>query len=213
MQIDFFGANCLRIKTSAISLVFDDNLASLGGKSVTTDKDVSCLTNDQLIDQPSVAKLVFSMPGAYEVGGIRLTGVAASSHMDEPEKPPAATIYRGIIDETRLTFLVVGHIAPQLSDAQLELIGHIDVLIIPVGGHGYTLDATAATEIVKKTDPRLVIPTHYQQSGLKFPVPQATVDDFIKASGLISNQVEGPLRVKRSDFSDQPTITVINPKT
>ncbi len=212
MQIDFFGANCLRIKTNAISLVFDDNLASLGGKSVTTDKDVSCLTNDQLIDRPLVTKLVFSMPGAYEVGGIRLTGIVASSHMDEPEKPSAATIYRGIIDDSRLTFLVVGHIAPHLSDAQLELIGHVDVLIIPVGGHGYTLDATAAIEIIKKTDPRLVIPTHYQQSGLKFPVPQAAVDDFIKASGLTSRQVEGPLRVKRSDFSDQPTIAVINPK-
>ena len=212
MQIDFFGANCLRIKTTATSLIFDDNLASLGGKSVTTDRDVSCLTNDQLIDRPLVTKLVFSMPGAYEVGGIRLTGIAASSHMDEPEKPPTATIYRGIIDDSRLTFLVVGHVAPYLSDAQLELIGHVDVLIIPIGGHGYTLDATAAIEMIKKTDPRLVIPTHYQQSGLKFPVPQATVDDFIKDSGLTSRQVEGSLRVKRSDFSDQPTIAVINPK-
>lgn len=212
MQIDFFGANCLRVKTNAISLVFDDNLSALGGKSVTTGKDVACLTNDQLIDQPTSARLVFSMPGAYEAGGVRLTGIAASSHMDEPEKPPAATIYKGIVDESRLAFLVVGHIAPQLSDDQLEMIGHIDVLMVPVGGHGYTLDATAATEIVKKTDPRLVIPTHYQQSGLKFPVPQAPVDDFIKASGLASSQIEGALRVKRSDFSDQPTVAVIKPK-
>lgn len=212
MQIDFFGANCLRLKTSAINLVFDDNLAALGGKSITTDKDVACLTNDQLIDHPSAARLVFNMPGAYEVGGIRLAGIAASAHMDEPEKPPAATIYKGIVDESRLMFLVVGHIAPQLSDFQLEMIGHVDVLMVPVGGHGYTLDATAAAEVVKKTDPRLVIPTHYQRTGLKFPVPQAPVDDFIKTSGLASSQIEGPLRVKRSDFGDQPSIVVIKPK-
>ena len=212
MQIDFFGANCLRIKTNTASLVFDDNLASLGGKSVTTNKDVSCITNDQLIDQPPATGLVFSMPGAYEVGGIRLTGIAANSHVDEPEKPPTATIFKGIIDESRLTFLVVGHIAPQLNDSQLELIGHVDILIIPVGGHGYTLDATAVTEMIKKTDPRLIIPTHYQQSGLKFSVPQATVDDFIKSSGLTSSEVEGTLRAKRSGFTDQPTIVVVKPK-
>lgn len=212
MQIDFFGANCLRVKTNAVSLVFDDNLASLGSKSVTTDKDVACITNDQLIDQPSPAKLVFNMPGAYEVGGVRLVGIAAGAHMDEPDKPLAATVYKGIIDESRLSFLVVGHISPGLDDTQLDLIGHVDVLMIPVGGYGYTLDATAATEIVKKTDPRLVVPTHYQQSGLKFPTPQAPVDDFVKATGLASTQVEGTLKIKRSEFGDQPTIAIIKPK-
>ena len=38
MQIDFFGANCLRLKTSNNSLIFDDNLKALGGKSITSDK-------------------------------------------------------------------------------------------------------------------------------------------------------------------------------
>lgn len=211
MQIDFFGANCLRVKTSAASLVFDDNLSQLGGKAVATDKDVACLTNNQLVESPA-GKLVFDMPGAYEVGGIRLTGIAAAAHMDEPETPPAATIYRGIIDDSRLAFLVLGHVAPQLSDAQLELIGYVDVLMIPVGGHGYTLDATGAAEIVKKIDPRLIVPTHYQQPGLKFPMPQAPVDEFIKATGLSSTEIEGTLRVKRSDFGEQATIAVIKPK-
>lgn len=213
MQIEFFGANCLRIKAAAASLVFDDNLAALGGKSITTENDVVCLTNDNLAEAPAKARLVFDTPGAYEVGGVRLAGIAARAHSDEPEKPPAATIYRGNIDSSRLTFVVVGHVVSQLSDEQVELLGHVDVLIIPVGGGGYTLDAAGAVELVKKTNPKLIVPTHYSQPGLKYPVPQAAVSEFVAASGLSSNRIEGSFRVKRSDFGEQPAVVIIKPKS
>lgn len=212
MQIEFFGANCLRIKAAA-SLVFDDNLVALGRSSVTTENDVVCLTNNNLIEAPAKAQLVFDSPGAYEVGGIRLAGIAAQAHLDEPEKPLAATIYRGSIDSSRLTFVVAGHIAPGLSDEQVELLGHIDVLIVPVGGGGYTLDATGAVELVKKTNPKLIVPTHYSQPDLKYPVAQAAVTEFVVASGLSSDQVEGSFRVKRSDFGEQPAVVIIKPKS
>ena len=212
MQIDFFGANCLRIRAAAASLVFDDNLAALGRSSITTGNDVVCLTNDNLVEPPAKSRLVLNTPGAYEVGGVRLTGISAQAHMDEFDKPLAATIYRGIVDGSRLTFVVTGHIAPELSDEQVELLGHIDVLIVPVGGGGYTLDAAGAVELIKKTSPKLIVPTHYQQSGLKYPVPQAVVGEFAAAAGLSSSEVEGSLRVKRSDFGEQPIIVVAKPK-
>ena len=213
MQIDFFGANCLRIRAGSASLVFDDNLSALGGRSVTTDKDVVCLTNDQLIEPPaSTDQLVFNTPGAYEVGGIRLVGVVAQAHLDEPGKPPAATIYRGVVDSSRLSFMVTGHVNAQLSDHQLELIGAVNVLIVPVGGGGYTLDSAGAIELIKKTNPEFIIPTYYRQPGLKFPVEPGPVDDFLVVSGLAVQRIEGSLRVKRSDFGEQPTVVVLEPK-
>jgi hypothetical protein len=39
-----------------------------------------------------------------------------------------------------------GHIYPELSEDQLEQIGMVDILVVPVGNSGYTLDASRRTK-------------------------------------------------------------------
>ena len=78
---------------------------------------------------------------------------------------------------------LIGNIKNDLDDDQLEAIGVVDVLILPVGGGGYTLDATSASSIVRQVEPKVVIPIHYAEPGVHYEVPQDTLDTFTKELG------------------------------
>ena len=74
---------------------------------------------------------------------------------------------------------VLGNIAPAITDNQLENLGVIDILIIPVGGSGYTLDATSAVNIIRQIEPKIVVPVHYADENLRYEVPQDDIQTFI----------------------------------
>ena len=204
MQIDFLGANCLKIKTNGITLVFDDNLAALGGKAVTTAQDIVCITNPQLIEPPQLARIVFDTPGSYEVSDVLIDGIRARAFLslsDEALSMPA-TIYKVVSENISLA--IVGHIQPTLNEEQLADLDAVDILFIPVGGYGYTLDAQGAAQIVKSINPRLVIPTHFAQKGLKFEVPPAGFEEFAQIIAPNETEtVEGSLKIKKSDLSSE----------
>lgn len=60
-----------------------------------------------------------------------------------------------------ICFCHLGDIGEPCSDALLEKIGRVDVLMIPVGGT-YTIDAIGAAEYVRKIAPKTVIPMHFK---------------------------------------------------
>ena len=207
MQIDFYGGNCIRIKTKKTSVVFDDNLKALGLKSVTTDDDVAVVTNETLIGAPDKSKILFTLPGDYEVGDVMLTGVAARAHIDE-EGTKSSTIFRGMAEDMR--FVVTGHIHAELSDEQLEEIGMVDILFIPVGGAGYTMDGIAAAKVVKSLQPKLVVPTHFDFKGAKYEVPQNSTEEFIKALGIEPKEHSGStLKIKKADLTEVTQVAVL----
>jgi L-ascorbate metabolism protein UlaG (beta-lactamase superfamily) len=60
----------------------------------------------------------------------------------------------------------LGDLGHTLDDEQLEAIGSVDVLLVPVGG-GTTLDAYQATRVIDQLHPRLmIIPMHYTPETL-----------------------------------------------
>ena len=65
----------------------------------------------------------------------------------------------------------------------LEALGTINVVIIPVGGNGYTLDADDAGTIIRQLNPNIVIPTHFDDGQTKYEVPQDNLEAFEKEMG------------------------------
>ena len=175
MELTFYGANCLRIATKKAQIVVDDNLASLGFKSITKPTDISLRTFSGLPQQES--HFSAAMPGEYEISGVVIHGVAARAHMDVEGKT-SATIYTIAADDMKVA--VLGHIYPQLSEEQLEQIGMVDVAIVPVGNSGYTLDGIGALKVIKQIEPKVVIPTHYGDKAVKYEVPQVELAEALK---------------------------------
>ena len=71
----------------------------------------------------------------------------------------------------------MGDVGHMLNDDQFELIGDVDVLMIPVGGF-YTIDAGTAKTICERIKPRVIVPMHYKGEG-KGLQNVAPVDDFL----------------------------------
>lgn len=207
MDIQFHGANCLTITTKQARVVIDDNLADLGGKSVAKPGDIvlstTGLKNKAAENQPKIA---IDQPGEYEVSGISLYGVAARAHMDD-QGQKSAVMYKLVADELRV--LVTGHIFPELSNDQLEAIGMVDVMFVPVGGNGYTLDGVGALKVIKEVEPKLVVPTHYDAKGLQYPVPQHLLDDALKTLSMEPKETVAKLKLKASELGETTRLIVL----
>lgn len=205
MDIQFYGANCLVIGSKHARLVVDDNLAELGVNSIAKEGDIALFTGSQA-EPAKPPKLVVGQPGEYEVSGVSIYGIAARAHLDEENKK-TATIYKLVFDD--MSALITGHIYPELSDEQLEAIGMVDVMFVPVGGNGYTLDGIGALKLIKKIEPKLVIPTHYDDSELNLPVPQQPLDQALKVLAMEPKEVIAKLKLKASDLTDTTQMVVL----
>ncbi len=205
MELQYYGANCVRIAGKKAAVTIDDNLSEVGLKSVTKVGDIVLFSGPHK-DSPKDPKLVIDQPGEYEVSDVSIQGIAARSHIDEAGKLNA-TMFKLIVEDVRIA--VVGHVYPELNDKQLEALGTIDILIIPVGGNGYTLDPVGALKIIKKIEPKLVIPTHYADKAVKYEVPQQELEVAIKELAMEPKETIDKLKLKASDFISDVTQLVI----
>lgn len=202
MDIEYKGANCITLSSKSGVIAVDPKLSSVGLKDVTSKVTVVLATQPEFIAKGE-GTLVIDGPGEYEVAGFSVKGIPAQRHVDTADDGNKATIYR--IDTSEASLGVIGHVA-MLDDTQLERLGVVDILVVPVGGNGYTLDAHAAVQLVRRIDPKMVIPTHYADGDINYEVPQAELEPFLKEMGA-AHQVGAKLKLKTGVLPE--TLTVL----
>lgn len=189
MDIEYRGENCVVIKYKKTLIVVDPTPDS-SVKEVNNPETIILLTKANAWAEGQKGFLV-DMPGEYEHNDISIKGIAVHLHTDEAGKN--STMYRLECDGVRIA--VVGHTDAPIDDDDLEELGVIDIVVVPVGGGGYTLDARDAATIVRQITPKVAIPTHFADSHVKYEVPQESVDEFIKAMGG-NNEKNNVLKIK-----------------
>jgi L-ascorbate metabolism protein UlaG (beta-lactamase superfamily) len=101
----------------------------------------------------------------------------------------------------------------KLTPKQLELIGHVDILMIPVGGY-YTIDGKQAVAIVEQLRPRVILPMHYRTPALNADLQSKLhpLDEFLsamKGKAQVINPGSKSLSFTRSSLPAKPTIYVL----
>jgi L-ascorbate metabolism protein UlaG (beta-lactamase superfamily) len=205
-DIEYKGGNGVVITTKKTQVVIDPQLSVVGLKNLAVKEAVELATEARFAVKDEEAKILIEGPGEYETSDVSIKGIRATRHLDTDADEPIDTIYRIEIGEVRM--VLIGNIAPKLSEDQLEEIGVVDMAIIPVGGNGYTLDATSAATIIRSIDPRVVIPIHYADSAVKYEVPQDTVDVFVKELAASVEEVGSKYKIKASSSIPQ-VLTII----
>lgn len=201
-DIIYRGVNCFEIKTKKANVVIDPFSKDYAKPPSVKDKIV-IYTNRNATPPDQEARFIISNPGEYEIDLISITGIPAKAFGEE-ESNTGATIYRLVIGDTRLG--VVGNIAPGgLTDEQLETLGLIDYLIIPVGGHDLTLDSTAAAALVRDIDPKIIIPSHYAAPEVQYPSEQDSMENFGKELGK-EVAIESKIKLSRADLPEDLAI-------
>lgn len=200
-EIEYKGGNGVVITSKKTQLVIDPKLSLIGLKDLPAKDSVEIATEPRFLVNDPAARLQIEGPGEYEISEASIRGVRTTRHIDTQADEPISTIYRIELGEVRIA--VIGNIAPKLSEDQLEEIGIVDLVIIPVGGNGYTLDATSAASLVRQIDPRAVIPVHYADDSLKYEVPQDNRDVFVKELAAPVEEVGSKYRVKTASTIPQ----------
>lgn len=204
-DLEYKGGNGITITTKKSSIVVDPKLSLVGLKDLKVKDQIVLATEHRFRVADTDAQVIIDGPGEYEVGDFTIRGIAATRHIDTPDQEKLATVYRVECGEARLAIL--GNIDAKLSEEQYEQIGVVDILVLPVGGGGYTLDATSAAAIVRAIEPKVVVPVHYAGSGLSYEVPQDSLDTFVSELGVQKETVP-KLKVKSSSVLPA-TLTVM----
>lgn len=139
-----------------------------------------------------------------EIKGIVINGVKVFHDKSGGKERGNTVIFNMLIDGLNLVHMGdVGHL---ISMSEVEKLGNVDVLLIPVGGY-FTVDASEAEDIINLLKPKVVIPMHFKTAKCDFPI--APVDDFIKNKEV--KKVEGELEIKKADLPSNTVIYVLNP--
>ena len=177
-EIEYKGANCIVISTKKSKLVIDPKLSLVGLKDFPVKDYIEVVTEERFAIYNSGETVLIDGPGEYGVGDFDIKGLAARRHIDGENDFKLATVYRIEVGDIRIG--VLGNIHEDVTDEQLEALGLLDILILPVGGNGYTLDAVGAAKLARSIGPKLVVPVHYSDAAIKYEVPQNDLDLFIK---------------------------------
>ena len=154
-DIEYKGANTVVISTKKISLITDPKHSIFGEKDLVLKDGVELATEDRFATRNDNFKLSISYPGSYEVSDFTINGFQEQRHIDDEKDGKKSVIYSIEVAGVRIGLL--GNINHNLSDDQLENLGILDILILPIGGGGYTLDATSAANIARRSDAKVIL--------------------------------------------------------
>lgn len=207
-DVEYKGGNAVIFTTKKQRIVVDPALSVVGLKDMAVKGEVVVATEHRFVVESTTKSVCFDGPGEYEIGDVSLRGVPARRHIDTEADGLRSTLYRMTIGEVRMA--IIGNIASTLNESQLEAIGVVDIVVLPVGGGGYTLDATAAAAMVRQLEPRVVIPVHYADTALQYEVPQDSLEVFVKELGAPVLEAGAKWKVRgASSLPEQMTVVAI----
>ena len=163
---------------------FDHNhVAMIQGKPHVIrglDKQGLVLAHDLILNRRENADEITLTPYdekiAYVEHALRVQSIGSQHDLKEGTDRGHNAMF--LIETYGLRILHCGDLGQKtLTDAQLNRIGRLDVLIIPVGGV-YTIDGQQAVEIINQLEPRFVVPIHFKTEQLT--VNLETLDKFLE---------------------------------
>lgn len=218
MNIVWYGQSCFQISSSQgknnhISMLIDPFEEKIGLKLPRKlEADVVLITHEHddhsNIKKVSGSPLVIDGPGEYDIKGVYIKAIPAFHDDSQGEKRGSITIYTIGTEQLKLCHL--GDIGQkELTSEQLEEIGDVDILMLPIGGT-YTIDAKDAIKIMAQIEPKITIPMHYKLAKLKIKLDG--LDKFLKALGIKSPADLPRLSIKKKDISsEEAKIIVLKP--
>jgi L-ascorbate metabolism protein UlaG (beta-lactamase superfamily) len=194
MEIFWYGLACFRFKSRQLTIVADPYAPEMGLTMPSARAQVVTVSHDvpghNYVKAVKGYEHVFDGPGEYEVNGVFITGVA-THHRGKPGERERNTAFLYEFDDLSIGHL--GDLGETLVRKQIEAFNSPDVLIVPVGG-GDILDASRAVEVITELEPRIVIPMHYAQPGLKLKLDP--LEKFLKEMGVEDVAPQSSLKLR-----------------
>ncbi|MDR3583668.1 MAG: MBL fold metallo-hydrolase [Candidatus Pacebacteria bacterium] len=215
MIIQYYGQSCFKITTKPagrgqedVTIFLDPFDKMIGLRPPQGSADLVLVSHDHP-DHNNIAALkgepsVIDIPGEYSVKGVNIMGISTFHDDKGGAERGLNTVFVFESEDIRLCHM--GDLGAEPTEKQLEMINGIDVLMIPVGGK-YTIDGEKAAQIVKKIEPKIIIPMHYKMKDLK-----VEIDDekkFCDVMGNCPKEKVGKITLKKKDLEEKNMETVL----
>lgn len=208
MNINWYGQSYFKISGKNAIVVIDPYDAKIGLKPARTEADIALVTHSHHdhnnLEVIKGEPIVVDGPGEYSIKGVEIKGIASFHDKKEGKERGLNTIYTFEVDEIKMCHL--GDLGQILTDDQIDKIGNVDILLVPIGGV-YTIDTDEAIEVVNQIEPRMVIPMHYKVAGLNINLDN--IDKFAKEMGADVKKAVAKLSIKKKELPSDETQTVI----
>lgn len=212
MKIKWFGQSCFMITSRSGIKVLTDPYKKMLGYKLPEEMEaniVSTSHNHSDHNNINIVKSSFvhiDKPGDFSEHGIEIKGMQTFHDKTSGSKRGKNTIYNFNIDDINICHC--GDLGHVLNSDQIEEIGNVDILLLPVGGLA-TINAFDAVKVMKQLNPTIVIPMHYRTKALGLVgYIFAKVDKFISASGLKAKEYE-EIELNKANIKDYSGIAVL----
>jgi len=216
MHITWYGQSFFQLQTSQnkgeqLSLLIDPFGEGIGLKCLSMGADILLISHDHNDHNNKRAArgtpFLIECPGEYEIKDIFIQGIHSFHDDVQGKQRGNNTIYT--IEMEGIKICHRGDFGQkELTPEQLEKIGDVDILMIPVGGV-YTINAKEASRIISQIEPSIVIPMHYYMPKLKIKLDG--VDKFLKEFGRKSVIPQSKLLIKKKDLPEETKVVVLKP--
>lgn len=210
MEIKYLGHSSFLIKTKDAKCITDPYDPSFVGlKYPKQEADIVTVSHSHkdhsYTEQITGEPLILTWPGQFEKKGVRVWGYKTFHDTKEGVERGENIVYK--IEAEGVNVLHCGDLGHGLTDAFLDEVGDVDVLLVPVGNK-YTLGSNEAWDLVKKVEPAIVIPMHYNREGLSIE-GLSPLDEFLKKTGTEVGEQQDKLVLKKEDFALEQALRVV----
>ena len=190
MTINWFGQSCFRIEAKEGSILIDPFSKEIGLKPHKIKDDIVLVSHDHddhnNTEDINPEAFLINTHGEYEKKGIAIRGISSYHDKVEGKERGMNTIY--VIKAEDMTICHLGDLGQEkLDEKQVDEIGDIDILFIPVGGN-YKINHKEAIGVIGQIEPKIIIPMHYKVKDLKSDIEGP--EKFVKELGLTPEKVD-----------------------
>ena len=211
MKIKWLGHSSFLITSDAGTRIITDPYGKddrLHYDEIKESADIVAVSHDHF-DHGNVAAVGGNpeiVRGTTEAKGIKFKGIPTYHDDAEGSKRGNNTILCFDVDGVKVCH--IGDLGHPLSEEQLNEVGKIDVLLIPVGGN-FTIDAVAASKLCDQLNPGVIIPMHFKNDRCNFPI--TGVDEFLKGKSNVSRLDANEVEFQAGKLPANTQITVLKP--
>jgi L-ascorbate metabolism protein UlaG (beta-lactamase superfamily) len=213
MEITWHGFSCFRLTERSLATVVTDpyDHNAVGFEPLKVRGEIVTVSHDapghNFVDSVKGHSRVITGPGEFEIGGVFITGVQTNRKSKSSTDELRNTLY--VFDYEGVTVAHLGDVQKVPNQTEIENLGGVNVVLVPVGGGG-GLNAAKAAEIVSLLEPGFVIPMHYKvpESNLELD----PLNRFIKEMGVGTVEPIPSLKVTRSTVPSEARVVVLEYK-
>jgi len=208
MRIKWYGQSFFRIVfggRGGTRIVTDPFNSDCGLEVPTIKSHIMLVSHPDYNNKEAVREdpFVIDAPGEYELKSTFVRAVRAENAEEEE-----ITMFR--IEADGYSIIHLGDLGQkELTSKQIEDLGSVDVLMVPIGG-GKTVKPSQASKLVTQIEPKAVIPMRYKIPNLEEDLEE--LDDFLEAMGEENVEPQEKFEVKPTNLpEDDVKVAVLKP--